>query len=127
MAARRITLFGEEEELTPSKMWISRLRSVPRRASSPGFSTNVVTSASGHEYRNANWSQARLRFDAGPGVRSETELGELIAFFRARRGPAVGFRFRDPFDFSSNGMTGAPGAADQPMGRATACGPALTW
>lgn len=36
---------------------------------SPGFSTNVVTSASGNEYRNSNWQQARLRFDAGPGIR----------------------------------------------------------
>ena len=51
---------------------------------------------------------ARLRFDAGPGVRSEAELGTLIAFFRARRGAARGFRLRDPFDFSSNGMAGTP-------------------
>lgn len=57
-----------------------------------------------------------MRFDAGAGVRSEEELGELISFFRARRGPAVAFRFRDPFDHSSNGMTGVPGPADQPLG-----------
>src|SRR5690606_13201709 len=54
--------------------------------------------------------------DAGPGVRSEAELGELIAFFRARRGAASAFRFRDPFDDSSNGMIGVPGAADQLLG-----------
>jgi uncharacterized protein (TIGR02217 family) len=40
----------------------------------------------------------------------------LIAFFRARRGAAVAFRFEDPFDHSSNGMTGEPGAADQLLG-----------
>jgi uncharacterized protein (TIGR02217 family) len=40
----------------------------------------------------------------------------LIAFFRARRGPAIGFRFRDPFDFSSNGMSGEPAATDQILG-----------
>jgi uncharacterized protein (TIGR02217 family) len=84
----------------------------------PGFSTNVVTSASGHEFRNANWSQARLRFDAGPGVRGDAELEALIAFFRARRGPAVGFRFRDPYDFSSATMTGAVSASDQEIGTA---------
>jgi uncharacterized protein (TIGR02217 family) len=83
---------------------------------SPAFSTNVVTSASGFEYRNANWSQARLRFDAGPGLRGEAELQALIAFFRARRGPSVAFRFRDPFDNSSADMSGTPTAADQLLG-----------
>lgn len=82
----------------------------------PAFSTAVVTSASGAEQRNSDWSNARLRFDAGPGVRGEADLHALIAFFRARRGAAVGFRFEDPFDNSSNGMTGEPGAADQAIG-----------
>ena len=83
---------------------------------SPEFSTSVAVTASGHERRNALWSDARLRFDVGPGIRSEAELGTLIAFFRARRGPARGFRLRDPFDFSSNGMTGVPGPLDQLIG-----------
>jgi uncharacterized protein (TIGR02217 family) len=83
---------------------------------SPEFSTSVAVTASGFERRNSLWSDARLRFDVGPGVRSEAELGTLIAFFRARRGAARGFRLRDPSDFSSNGMTGIPGAADQVLG-----------
>ncbi len=82
----------------------------------PAFSTAIVTTASGAEQRNADWADARLRFDAGPGVRSEADVHELIAFFRARRGAAVGFRLEDPFDHSSNGMTGEPGAADQALG-----------
>lgn len=82
----------------------------------PMFSTQVVTSVSGHEQRNSDWAQARLRYDAGPGVRSEEDLGTLIAFFRARRGRAFAFRFRDPFDFSSCGMTGTAGALDQSIG-----------
>jgi uncharacterized protein (TIGR02217 family) len=82
----------------------------------PNFSTNVVTSASGFEARNANWAQARMRFDLGPGVRGDAELETLLGFFRARRGPAVAFRFRDPYDNSSNGMTGAPAATDQLIG-----------
>jgi uncharacterized protein (TIGR02217 family) len=82
----------------------------------PAFSTNVVTSASGNEFRNANWRQARLRFDAGPGVRSDSDIEALIAFFRARHGAAVGFRFRDPYDFSSNGMTASPTCTDQQIG-----------
>lgn len=82
----------------------------------PEFSTSVSVTASGFERRNSLWSDARLRFDVGPGVRSEAELGELIAFFRARRGPARGFRLRDPSDFSSSGMTGTPGPTDQRIG-----------
>lgn len=77
------------------------------------FSTSISITASGHERRASHWTDARLHFDVGPGVRSEAELGTLIAFFRARRGAARGFRLRDPFDFSSNGMTGTPTAADQ--------------
>jgi uncharacterized protein (TIGR02217 family) len=82
----------------------------------PAFSTAIVTTAAGAEQRNSEWADARLRFDAGPGVRGEADLHALIAFFRARRGAAVGFRFEDPFDHSSNGMTGAPGAGDQRLG-----------
>jgi uncharacterized protein (TIGR02217 family) len=82
----------------------------------PEYSTAIVTTASGHEQRNADWASARLRFDAGPGVRSEADLETLIAFFRARRGAAKAFRFRDPFDHSSNGMTGSPLATDQILG-----------
>jgi uncharacterized protein (TIGR02217 family) len=85
-------------------------------AISPEFSTSVSVTASGFERRNSVWSDARLRFDVGPGVRSESELGTLIAFFRARRGAARGFRLRDPSDYSSNGMVGTPTAADQLLG-----------
>ncbi len=83
---------------------------------SPGFSTAIVTTASGHEQRNADWASGRMKFDVGPGVRSEADVAALIAFFRARRGAAKAFRFRDPTDFSSAGMTGTPGALDQVLG-----------
>jgi uncharacterized protein (TIGR02217 family) len=82
----------------------------------PCFSTAVVTGAGGGEQRNSDWADARLRFDAGPGVRGESDLHALIAFFRARRGAAQAFRFEDPFDNSSSAMTGTPGAADQALG-----------
>ncbi|NCU13046.1 MAG: DUF2460 domain-containing protein, partial [Sphingomonadaceae bacterium] len=82
----------------------------------PEFSTSVAVTASGFERRNSLWSDARLRFDVGPGIRSEAELGTLLAFFRARRGAARGFRLRDPSDFSSHAMTGAPTGTDQLLG-----------
>lgn len=83
---------------------------------SPEFSTNITVSASGFESRNSVWSNARLRFDVGPGLRSEGDIGTLLTFFRARRGAARGFRLRDPSDFSSNGMTGTVTALDQRIG-----------
>ena len=82
----------------------------------PEFSTSVAVTASGYERRNSLWSNARLRFDVGPGIRSEAELGVLLAFFRARRGAARGFRLRDPTDYSSNAMTAAPTSSDQVLG-----------
>lgn len=67
----------------------------------PGFSTAIVTSASGHEQRNMDWASARMRYDAGPGLRSEADVRTLLAFFRARRGAAKAFRFRDPLDHAA--------------------------
>lgn len=80
------------------------------------FSTQIVTALSGHERRNSDWADARLSYDIAPGVRSDRELSELVAFFRARRGSAIAFRFSDPFEDSSNGMLDPPTLADQPVG-----------
>ncbi|MFU7527315.1 DUF2460 domain-containing protein [Qipengyuania sp. ASV99] len=85
-------------------------------AVAPEFSTSISVTASGHERRNSLWSDARVHFDVGPGIRSESELSELISFFRARRGAAIGFRISDPFDHSSNGMTDSPTMLDQLIG-----------
>ncbi|WP_010184830.1 DUF2460 domain-containing protein [Sphingomonas sp. PAMC 26605] len=81
----------------------------------PQFSTAIVTGAGGQEMRNASWAEARTRYDVAPGVRSEADIATLLAFFRARLGPARGFRLRDPFDFSSGGATF--GATDQRLGQ----------
>ena len=109
--------YFEEEEPVEAFEDVRFPVAIGREASvEPAFSTQVVTTAGGAEHRTSDWADARLRFDAGPGVRGEAELGELIAFFRARRGAAVAFRFEDPFDHSSNGMIGVPGAADQLLG-----------
>jgi uncharacterized protein (TIGR02217 family) len=90
---------------------------IGRRAQvAPIFSTRVIESLSGHEQRSTEWADARMSFDAGPGVRSETDIATLIAFFRARRGAARGFRFRDPFDNVSGAFGTEPSSADQPLG-----------
>jgi uncharacterized protein (TIGR02217 family) len=90
---------------------------IGRRAQvAPRFSTRIIESVSGHEQRSTLWADARLDYDAGPGIRSEADIATLIAFFRARRGAARGFRFRDPFDFSSGAHDAAPDPEDQPIG-----------
>lgn len=78
--------------------------------------TAIASGAGGREQRNAEWAEVRLRFDAGPGLRSDADIGRLLAFFRARQGPLRAFRFRDPLDDSSSGMTGTPSARDQMLG-----------
>ncbi|PQM28311.1 TIGR02217 family protein [Sphingopyxis lindanitolerans] len=80
------------------------------------FSTQIISSPSGHEQRASEWAEARMRYDAGPGVRSEADVRTLAGFFRARRGAARAFRFRDPFDQGSAADGGLPGAADQLLG-----------
>jgi uncharacterized protein (TIGR02217 family) len=67
----------------------------------PEHSTAIVTAAGGHEARNAAWAQARTHYDVGPGLRSEADIAALLGFFRARLGPARGFRLRDPFDWAT--------------------------
>jgi uncharacterized protein (TIGR02217 family) len=80
------------------------------------FSTQVVSSPSWHEQRASEWADARMRYDAGPGVRSEGDVRALADFFRARRGAARAFRFRDPFDHGSAADGGLPAADDQMLG-----------
>jgi uncharacterized protein (TIGR02217 family) len=80
----------------------------------PEFSTQIVVTGSGHEQRNSQWGDALVHYDAGVGIRSEADLAALLAFFRARRGQAHGFRFRDPIDHRS--APGAAAAVDQRIG-----------
>ncbi len=79
----------------------------------PGFSTAILTSAGGAETRNAAWAEARTSYDVGPGLRSEADIAALLAFFRARMGPARGFRLRDPFDADAVGQRIGVGDAVQ--------------
>lgn len=65
----------------------------------PEFSTDIVKVGSGFEQRNANWSEALCSGDVGFGVRTLDQVQRLTAFFRARRGRAFGFRFKDWADY----------------------------
>lgn len=70
----------------------------------PEFSTDVVLTTGGHEQRNSNWAEARARYNVAHGVKTQSQLEELIAFFRARKGRAHGFRFKDWADYSATGQ-----------------------
>ena len=64
----------------------------------------MVSMASGHEQRNANWSAARGKWNVASGLKHQTQLNTLIAFFRARKGRAYGFRFKDWTDYCATGQ-----------------------
>lgn len=80
-------------------------------AGGPEYSTDIVITQSGYEQRNANWSQARARYNVAHGVKTQTQLNSLIAFFRARKGRADGFRFKDWTDFKATAQAIGTGNA----------------
>lgn len=65
----------------------------------PEYSTDVTLTHGGFEQRNINWAEARARYNVAHGVKTQAQLNELIAFFRARKGKAYGFRFKDWTDY----------------------------
>ena len=55
---------------------------------------------SGAEERTQLWTRGRLMFDIGYRT-DPTDFAVIIAFFRARKGRAYGFRFRDWSDYKT--------------------------
>jgi uncharacterized protein (TIGR02217 family) len=82
----------------------------------PERRTEVVTLANGFEERNAPWAHSRRRYDAGLGLRSLDDVEALIAFFEARQGELIGFRWKDWGDFKSCLPSAEVGAFDQIIG-----------
>ena len=82
----------------------------------PWRRTDIVALSNGREGRNQRWRNARRRYDAGSGIRSVSDLYEVVAFFEARAGQLYGFRFTDPVDFQSCGPEETPDAGDQLLG-----------
>lgn len=70
----------------------------------PQYSTAVVAMASGFEQRNQNWAAARSSWNVASGLKNQTQLNTLVAFFRGRKGRAYGFRFKDWSDYSATGQ-----------------------
>lgn len=71
----------------------------------PGFSTQIVTLASGAEQRNQNWANSRGRWNISTGIRDRADMSAVIAHFHVVKGRAFSFRFRDWNDFDATDQT----------------------
>ncbi len=65
----------------------------------PTFATIITTSTGGHEQRQANWAEARRRYNVATGLKGRADVEALLAFYIARRGQLRGFRFKDWSDY----------------------------
>ena len=93
----------------------------------PGFKTTVVTLPSGAEQRVQMWEGGRGQYDVAYGIKTVAQIATLQKFFRARRGAAYAFLYKDFLDFHSDpsnpsyvtdeGLEGhGPGDSDQDIG-----------
>lgn len=69
----------------------------------PEFSTDVVKTYGGGEFRNQNWAMPLYKGTVSHGVRNKEQMQKLITFMLARRGKTFGFRFKDWSDFEGKG------------------------
>lgn len=81
--------------------------SLKTMVSGPEFHTTITETGNGWEYRNADWDDARKRFNAAPGIKTTSDIKILDRFFRARKGMWQGFLVKDWADFQL-GAVGAP-------------------
>ena len=72
----------------------------------PSFLTRMSIALSGHEQRNPKWGIARMRYNVSKDVNTESEIEQLVAFFRVMQGRAHGFRFKDWMDYKTTETTG---------------------
>lgn len=78
--------------------------------------TDVVTTASGREERNARWAHSKRSYNAGFGVKSLDDIQNVVAFFEERRGRLYAFRWKDFADFKSCAAAAVIAATDQIVG-----------
>lgn len=65
----------------------------------PKFQTTVIMMGSGREQRNQDWADARGEWNIAYGIDDRKAYTEILSFFRARRGRARGFLFKDWSDY----------------------------
>jgi uncharacterized protein (TIGR02217 family) len=67
----------------------------------PYFNTGIVTTNSGFEQRSEFWAEAKIKFDVSQSIKTKKDFEMLLSFFRARKGKAYGFRFKDWSDYQA--------------------------
>ena len=67
----------------------------------PEYLTKIIPLNSGNEYRNITNSLSKLKYNISYVVKTNEQISKLLTFFRARRGKAIGFRFKDWSDYSA--------------------------
>jgi uncharacterized protein (TIGR02217 family) len=67
----------------------------------PCFETEIVETHSGAEYRNIRTPYGRNKYNIVSGIKTKEQLDEVMSFFRAAKGRAIGFRFKDWMDFGA--------------------------
>lgn len=75
----------------------------------PEYRTDVVEVDSGFEQRGVGWSQGRAKYQIEFPLVGDAKIAQLLAWFRALKGKAHGFRIRDWTDYlatTSNGRLG---------------------
>lgn len=85
--------------------------------SEPMYSVTVVERASGVERRNRNWQYPRTRITltVGPSEGGDPAIQELLRFWHAVGGNAIGFRVKDYADYKSCDVGETPASTDQPL------------
>lgn len=78
----------------------------------PEYNTTVNATYGGWEFRNVNWIYSRGRWDVAHALKYQSELDDLIAFFRVMRGRATGFKFREWVDYRLSSTSGRVVAVD---------------
>lgn len=65
----------------------------------PEYKTEIIHSLNGKEQRNSMWSNARVQYIISYTAKDYNNIYRILAFFRARKGRAIGFRFKDWSDY----------------------------
>lgn len=69
-----------------------------------GWSTRIVETDSGKEFRQQMWDRTRGAWHVGHNLRKQDEYLQLIGFHRLMNGRTFGFRFQDWTDYQDNGV-----------------------
>ena len=72
----------------------------------PMFSTQITRTYGGQEQRNVTWDESQWRGELGQRTLTQKQMDVLTAFFRARKGKAIGFRHKDWSDHTATGIEG---------------------